>query len=234
MNRLPALIQLLRRITAALSIALLAVPVPAFATPSPMIAAPILLLPGNLGAGIVAPEWFLLAQSTDEPSDYESHADRNPQPKLAIAASETRRIIKLISDGRDFCSGVPLLYRVDCLRYHFWKVAQTLPKTGDYAPVRAALLNAADQLEAIRDANLDPAGKPTQFRLRSKPDAARVPALVPIRPASAAQANSAATEVIAQTTTILLRSTENSDRRQASYQEIAAVIDSTKVLLRSA
>ena len=58
--------------------------------------------------------------------------------------------------------------------------------------------------------------------------------LAAIRPAELPRVMAEAAAIVDDTSTILLRSTENSERRQIAYQEIAVAIDSTKVLLRSA
>lgn len=125
-------------------------------------------------------------------------------------------------------------YRIDCIRFYFRQVASELPQTGEYAPVRAALARAADQLDAIVRQNQDTAAPSVRPRQNGKPAAPRLPPIRAIRADAEARAARQAEAVIAEAATALLRSTENSERRMTHFQQIAAAIDSTKVLLRSA
>ncbi len=124
-------------------------------------------------------------------------------------------------------------YRIDCIRVYFLQLSRELPRTGDYAPVRAALAKAAADLDVIVRQNRDPSAPLLRPRLNGKPAAPLLPPIRAVRPEAAARALRQAEAVIEETATVLLRSTENSERRTAHYQQIAAAIGSTKVLLRS-
>lgn len=148
---------------------------------------------------------------------------------------ETDKISDALGGALKTCSPdfVDRRYRIDCIRFYFRQIASELPRTGEYAPVRDALTTAADKLDAIIRQNLDPNAPTIRPRLNGKSAAPRLPPIRAIRPESEARAMRAAQAVIEEAETVLLRSTENSDRRMAHYQQIAAAIDSTKVLLRS-
>ncbi len=157
--------------------------------------------------------------------------DTGPQ---GISPAATQKIAQMFLDAAGFCRQLDLRYRVDCLYAKYRKIAQALPKTGDYAPLRAALVRAADRLEDVVDDYGDPSAGKISPRLRSQPAAERIRPLSPIRPDRQEVVNRMTTEILTELSTVLLRSSTGSERRQLAFQEIATAIDSTKVLLRSA
>ena len=159
-------------------------------------------------------------------------SDPDPTPQ-AITPDATAKFVQKFNDVSDFCRLLDLRYRIDCLQAHFEKISRSLPTTGDYAPLRAALAKAAIQLDRVVEANKDSGGKIIAPRLRSKPQAERIRPLTPILPARQAAANAAAAAVVDELSTVLLRSALNSERRQIAFQAIATAIDGTAVLLRS-
>ena len=159
-------------------------------------------------------------------------SDPDPTPQ-AITPDATAKFVQQFNDVSDFCRLLDLRYRIDCLQAHFEKISRSLPTTGDYAPLRAALAKAAIQLDRVVEANKDSGGKIIAPRLRSKPQAERIRPLTPILPARQAAANAAAAAVVDELSTVLLRSALNSERRQIAFQAIATAIDGTAVLLRS-
>jgi len=166
------------------------------------------------------------SQSTSSDRD----PDTGPQ---AVTEQATANIIRQFTDASDFCRLLELRYRIDCLHAQFSKIAQTLPQTGDYAPLRAALTRATNRLEDVVDSYEEPYGQKIRPRLKSQPTAARIRPLSPIRPEKQAAANQATAAVITELSTVLLRSAQGSERRQLAFQEIATAIDSTRILLRS-
>lgn len=149
---------------------------------------------------------------------------------------ETDKISGALGGALRTCSPeiIERRYRIDCIRFYFRQIADELPQTGEYAPVREALARAADQLDAIVRQNGDPTAPAVRPRLNGKPAAPRLPPIRALRPGTEVRAERAAQAVIDEAATVLLRSTENSERRMAHYQQIAMAIRSTKVLLRSA
>lgn len=187
----------------------------------------------------MAEAWLFPAQTqgcgSDCPNNPQQGSGSSPDiGPQAISPQATDRIARMFTDAREFCRYIDPLYRIDCLYAKFRRIAQDLPKTGDYAPVRAALVKAADRLEDVVDSYEDRSAPRIQPRLRSQPDAERIRPLSPIHPDRLAVANRAATEIVTELSTVLLRSSSGSERRQLAFQEIATAVDSTKVLLRSA
>ncbi len=122
------------------------------------------------------------------------------------------------------CQAVPKIYRYDCYRRSYRTGARSLLGSRDYAPVVEALTLVEKRIEAAVEANLDP-GQP---KLRENPfvqHRAVKPEAVPV----IKQATLAAMEEAA---TLLLRSPGQAGNPH--FQRIAAVIDSNKLLLRSA
>ena len=147
----------------------------------------------------------------------------------------TEAIAGAIEQGARFCSWVPEGVRVACVADRLREVARGLPRGGDYGTVRRELKDASVKLRSIANANSAP-GVPER-RYGAQPPEGGPPIttgrLTEIAPDRIAAANAAAAQVIEQTQTVLLRSTENSRARMAAYQDITAALDSTKVLLRS-
>lgn len=154
---------------------------------------------------------------------------------LPFTPANTDGLVIALKRAIGSCDGryVDSPYRIDCLHWALRKVARDLPRTGDFAPIRTALLSASDQLSAIVQANLDPGLPPVQPRLEGGTVTAQFPPLRAVRPDRIARANRQARQVLDQTVTVLLRSASESERRRAPYQDVAAVLGSAKVLLRS-
>lgn len=146
-----------------------------------------------------------------------------------ITASGTSAIVGELQAAIDYCQGMRNpAYNVDCLSYQFWLTAQSMPRTGGYADARKILLDASDKLHALAMANRD----------RSKPVArANVGGKRTSRPltpvTNVAAVNAAAAAIVQDTNLVLLRSSSGSNQRRLAYVQIAAVVNSTKVLLRS-
>jgi len=145
-------------------------------------------------------------------------------------------IIADLEEANVECAHLDRGFRIDCLAARYEKIALSLAITGDQRIVKSALNKAARKLRRIVRQNADPTVPDTRFALRTpsgatKPISSRP--LTAIKPASQQQANAAAAIVIDELNTKLLRSSENSARRQEYFAEIVMAVDSNKVLLRS-
>jgi hypothetical protein len=152
-----------------------------------------------------------------------------------ISTGRTRNITTAIAQVSQTCSPewVERRYLVDCLRWELRRIAQSLPQTGDYAPVRKALAKASSDLDAIVRRYADPSAPPIQPNVGGKPLAPQLPPLIGVRPEDEDRAIREAERVIEEAQTVLLRSAAESERRMVAYRDIATALDSTKVLLRS-
>jgi hypothetical protein len=146
----------------------------------------------------------------------------------------TESITAQIEAVRLTCDRVNQNYRIHCLVLELKQVADSIPERGEFAPVRTALLDATRGLQAVTDSYEDPSAPRIRARVGGLPAAPQTPPITAIRPDAVARAAAEAEAALDEAVTVLLRSAENSARRQAAFQPIAQALGSTKVLLRSA
>ncbi len=146
--------------------------------------------------------------------------------------SATDSIVDVLSDAVTFCRNLPRKeYTIDCLAYQYRQIARRLPATGDYAEARTVIETAAKRLEGVVN---EYASTSLPAARVNRPGVGRTArALRPVDTASSKKAVAKAVAIIEETRTVLLRSTENSARRQLHYQRISAAVGSSTVLLRS-
>ena len=139
-----------------------------------------------------------------------------------------------IRSAQEFCRRVPSPeYMIDCLGDALEQIAREMPQTGDYAEAQAAIAQAARKLRALARENAS-ADLPTGVIRSTGSDGRRSnSALTPVRTDTLAQTAAAAVAIIEEAETILLRSAANSAVRRVHYEQIAQVMGSNKVLLRS-
>ncbi|MGB8621563.1 MAG: hypothetical protein WCD16_01980 [Paracoccaceae bacterium] len=186
-------------------------------------------------AAIDGPEAFILAQEGSPTQSYEIDDGKTAQtPDKTVSDRTTGEIVAQLEGVKGFCENVAPEYRVDCLSERLKNVARTLPTQGDYDTVRRALNVASLKLNRLSRQN------------RSK-DLPRAPArvteggtttstardLTPVSTDAVERTNQAASAILQEAETKLLRSSENSTRRKIQFQRIADAIGSNKVLLRS-
>jgi hypothetical protein len=161
----------------------------------------------------------------------------NDRPDMAGRSRLTLKITKDISetieDVANECSTYKPVYRVDCIRQGLQMTLARLPKTGEYADARKILQTAVAKLDRIVVENVDPEAPALLAAPNANPKLKKRRHYSAIRKDRLAIANRKAVAVIEEARTELLRSSENSERRYAHYQEIALAVGSTKVLLRS-
>lgn len=146
----------------------------------------------------------------------------------------TQEIVAAINRSVSFCNGLSAdAYKIDCLAYAYWEVAQDLPRGGDYGQVRRTLEDAADSLRAVAETNRAPDLPRAKARWGGAAPKTTSRALTPVAPARLPQASAAAQAVVAEATTTLLRATGNSDRRRAQFEKITTAMESGTILLRA-
>ncbi|MFN4171518.1 MAG: hypothetical protein ACK4GW_07170 [Pseudorhodobacter sp.] len=147
-------------------------------------------------------------------------------------AEATRRVEGWLTDATRFCGSYEARWRVDCLRDRYRDVLPRLPRTGPYAAVWSALSEAADGLEAIAAREADRTRAPARLTLRqgavTRQSAGPVRATAPARQSAA---NRAASGVLDQLATRLLRSAPPGAVRQ--FATLARAAEGAKTLLRS-
>ena len=165
----------------------------------------------------------------DQPPDPADTLADEPADAAGISDEETGQIVEDLSSGTSFCQalGDPAL-NVDCLSDQFAAAAKAMPAKGGYAAARKALLDASAKLHALAAANAAP-DKPAAKAGSGKRRSSR-PLTAVANPAAVA---AKAAAIVKETRLLLLRSSSGSDQRRIAYEQVAAVVDSTKVLLRS-
>ncbi len=207
-------------------------------------AAPVAGLPADLGIGVSgtiasvpgAQLFHVQCGSQDgEGSCFEPIEAPRSNPATPVTENTTQEVVDVISTAKDTCSDdwINETYRIDCIRQTLLLAAAKLPTRGDYAPVKAALVDAADKLDKIVKQNGSASSGTVSPNIGGRPLAPTLPPLRAVDPAAQEQAVAEALAVLEEAETILLRSSENSTRRLEHYQQVAQAIDSTKVLLRS-
>ncbi len=148
-----------------------------------------------------------------------------------ISTETTQRIMDEINAGTAFCKAlVNQEYVIDCLSDRLQAVADGLSAVGEYAEVRAALEDAAEQLHALVLSNASDDLARTVARAAGQRSSR---ALTAISTAALGAANAQAAAIIDGARLVLLRSSSGSERRSVAFTEVAQVVNSTKVLLRS-
>ena len=218
----------------------------ALATPS---AAQVVIMPSSVafptgtgGGGESAhPEAKLwLVQSTDGDGDDGYGGDggsRNPKGVRGSALNKgvTKSLVKILGDANRTCDQrIELAYRIDCLRIYYGWVADELPETGDYAPIKKAMRRAEAKLDAIVRANLDTKEPAITPREGHKKNAKRMPPIRPVKPAAAKKAAAQAVAVVEEMELVILRSGEDPSKRKPHFTEVAAAVEDNLVVLRSA
>jgi hypothetical protein len=195
-----------------------------------------------LGLAVLLPSRPALAQSCDgncpEPREYESE---RPDNRIAtgsgvrVSRSYTKSIVRIIAGANDTCdSQINLRYRIDCLRVYYGWVADSLPDTGDYVPIKEAMRQAEAKLDAIVRANLDPSAPTMQPREAKGTGGREMPFVRPVKKERATAAATQAAAVVEETELIILRSGGDPARRTQHYTEVAAAVEDNLVILRSA
>ena len=159
-------------------------------------------------------------------------APAGPATGLELISTETtQRILDEINAGSAFCKAlVNQEYVIDCLSDRLQAVADGLSAVGEYSEVRSALEDAAQKLHALALANASSDLARTIARVA---DMRSTRALTAISSAAMGAANAQAAAIIDGARLVLLRSSSGSERRSVAFTQVAAVVNSTKVLLRS-
>lgn len=136
-----------------------------------------------------------------------------------------------IAEITALCGGIGA-YTVDCLAERFEALEKDMALLPGHAQVRDVLGQTARSLRAIAREHRDPDQPRIKLRSADGLQTSHRP-VIAVAPERQAAAAAAAVAVLEEAETILLRSAANSASRSVQYQQIAAAIGSSKVLLRS-
>jgi hypothetical protein len=164
------------------------------------------------------------------------HSNRSdPQPGQNLNSGVTKAIVKTLQGADKTCgTRIDLRYRIDCLRLYYLKVAANLPESGDYLPIKTAMLDAADKLDAIVTKYEDESAPVIRPRESHKPAGKRLPRVRPVKEAFAEAAAVEAAMVVEEAELIIIRSGGDPARRTQHYTDVAAAVEDNLMILRSA
>lgn len=174
-------------------------------------------------------------ESTGGGGGYGGESNYDAPLKQALTPKAATKIVTQLTDAAEYCEWIPDEYVVDCLADQYAKIERSLPRGGDYSEVRKVIGGTAKSLQSIAKkysngakavvTKRPPAGKFATSATR---------ALIPVPKQAQRKAVQSANRVVAEATTLLLRSGEQSAARRAPFQKIASALgDSNKVLLRA-
>jgi hypothetical protein len=189
---------------------------------------------------------IILAQSVDHPhqpgnngggdkgsQDAGRNDGRTIDPETRLNKVTTHKIVLDLASIRKECGGYDEVYRVDCLRQGIDMIVATLPDNSEYRDAKRILRQASSRLGRIVSTYQDTTAPKLEVPANANPRFKKRRRYVAIKHEAVPEAMAKAQNVIDEAATQLLRSSENSERRLAHYQEISVAVDSTKVLLRS-
>lgn len=161
---------------------------------------------------------------------------RDPATGQSLNSGVTKGIVNIIQGATDTCGSglIDPRFRIDCLRIYYQKVAESLPDTGDYLPIKKAMLGAAAKLDAIVTANLDEQTPSIRPREGHKSLAKRLPPVRAVKEEMAEIALAQAAAVVKETELIIIRSGGDPARRTEHYTDVAAAVEDNLVILLSA
>lgn len=151
------------------------------------------------------------------------------------AAEPTPEVVADFNEAIAFCGAIGSKeYVIDCLSERLSVIAAQLPDTGEFAEMRTAIADASAQLGALAAQNQSDT-LPSGVARSTGPDATvTTRPLRPVATEALAASLQAADAIVAQAEVVLLRSSSNSQNRALDFQRVAAVVGTSRSLLRSA
>jgi hypothetical protein len=189
-------------------------------------------------AGTTFSSLLLEVQSIDRGDSGKSNdtgRDRNDRPDRPIRNDriDTERTVQDLLSVKRECSRYDDVYRIDCLRQGIEQTILKMPDRPENREARAILKRTSEQLRTIVATYEDEYAALLEVPATVNPRFKQRRTYRAVKRADLSTAMAKADAVVTEATTQLLRASENSVRRYAHYQQIAAAVDSTKTLLRS-
>ncbi|WP_264212922.1 hypothetical protein [Leisingera thetidis] len=150
------------------------------------------------------------------------------------SAAFLAELLGTLAAAKAFCRATgDSALQVDCLSERLETAAGSIPEGTDYDEVRGVLQDTSQRLKRLARQNRDPDRRRVTVSSATDPGERTARPLTPVSASSQAAVNREAARILEEAATTLLRSAETAQRRQTQYAQIAAAIDSNKVLLRS-
>ena len=159
----------------------------------------------------------------------------NPAAVPYSATEPTDAVVGDFNEAISFCGAIGSNeYVIDCLSERLEVIASQLPDTGEFAEMRMAIADASAQLGALAANNQSDVLPSGIARSSGANPVATTRPLRPVATETLAASLQAADAIVAQTQVVLLRSSSNSQNRSLDFQRVAAVVGTSRSLLRSA
>lgn len=142
-------------------------------------------------------------------------------------------VLNALEVSNSACNAVPDEYVIDCMINYLREALAATPGDEVYAGMRQTLEDTIAKLEALVRENRDQSKPAIRVRTRSAGVTKSSQPLRAIKTESVPQAKAAATAILAEAETKLLRSSEAQSGARLQYARVAQAIGSNKVLLRS-
>lgn len=176
---------------------------------------------------------FLSENETGEEAD-DATADESDAEAYDVN-DPTDAVVVDFNDAIGFCGAIGAEeYVIDCLSERLDVIASQLPDTGEFAEMRTAIADASAQLGAIATANQSPVLPSGIARSTGAEPVVTTRPLRPVATETLTASLQAADAIVAQAEVVLLRSATNSENRSLDFQRVAAVMGTSRSLLRSA
>ena len=143
------------------------------------------------------------------------------KPSSGLTERTTNKVVRLLERGLNQCQRIDSVYRYDCYRQNYRKVAQEIAGNPAYDPAYKALQQLQSTLATVLQQNADTSAK--KLRRRGQTYSAILPSAVP-------KSKAAFTATLNEASTRLLRSPDGTSNH---FARIASALDSEKVFLRS-
>lgn len=194
-------------------------------------------LPAAPGQHSFVPAWIageVGSTSSGGETESDSSNELDNVDTETLNAQATGAIVNALNGVVAFCGALgDRDYVVDCVAAEYREVERKLPSTGEYVDAKAAIASAAGRLEVLARSNRSTTKRPARLSQGGATPNSTPRPVVPIQSDAVPAVGQAAAQILEETQTVLLRSTDNSERRRLQYQRIAEAMDSGAILLRS-
>ena len=161
-------------------------------------------------------------------------APPGPSINAGLNSSATSVYVDELKASIAFCQAITKReYLVDCLAERIGAVAAKMPAYGEMSAMRATLITASRKLAAVTTKYRSTTLPPLRMSMTGAHPITTTRPLRAVAPENLDAALADASTIVTETETVLLRSATESQNRALDFQTVAAVIGSTKVLLRS-
>ena len=150
-------------------------------------------------------------------------------PLKSISPYNTKIIVNKFGSLKKQCDLIEnSSYKLDCLSYIFWKMSKEIPQGSAYEDARLAFVYGASKFKSLAKKSVNSKLEPL-----SVPNFSRK-----LNGSAVDKINEKALQeeidnIFVEIDTKLLRSLDSSDSRKLAFQQIASIVGSAKVLIRS-